>query len=121
MPASALIVGADCHMWSNSMNPEAVRWFCDVAEKEMGGPAWSLGASSREPLAFEGMDMGDGPPIRRLRQIKGLSLNELAASIRMDPAHLDLIERQSPFATPTLGELEAIAAVLSCTVEDIRI
>jgi transcriptional regulator with XRE-family HTH domain len=66
------------------------------------------------------MGMIDRTPICRLRQAKGFTLNELAASIRMDPAHLDLIERQSPFATPTLGELEAIAAVLSCAVDDIR-
>jgi hypothetical protein len=40
--------------------------------------------------------------------------------IGMDPAHLDLIERQSPLAAPTLVELQAIASVLSCRVEDLR-
>jgi DNA-binding Xre family transcriptional regulator len=66
---------------------------------------------------------GDGiqeAPVRGLRRARGLSHNQLAAMVGMDPAHLDLIERQSPFATPTLEELKAIAIVLSCRVEDLR-
>jgi DNA-binding Xre family transcriptional regulator len=59
-------------------------------------------------------------PIRHLRRACGLRHNELAAMVGMDPAHLDLIESQSPLATPTLMELEAIARVLSCHVGDLR-
>jgi transcriptional regulator with XRE-family HTH domain len=58
-------------------------------------------------------------PIRRLREQHGLSLNELATAVQMDPAHVELIERQSPSASPTRAELERIAAVLQCRVDDL--
>jgi transcriptional regulator with XRE-family HTH domain len=58
-------------------------------------------------------------PIRHLRVSRGLTLNELAAAVQMDPAHLELIERQSPNASPTLDELRRIADVLQCSVEDL--
>jgi len=75
---------------------------------------------SPEDLPPQAMGAVQETPIHRLRTAQGLTHNELAAMVRMDPAHLDLIERQSPLATPTLKELEAIARVLSCRVEDLR-
>ncbi|MEI9901548.1 MAG: helix-turn-helix transcriptional regulator [Hyphomicrobium sp.] len=58
-------------------------------------------------------------PIRSLREQRGISLNELAAAVQMDPAHVELIERQSPSAAPTRAELERIAAALQCSVDDL--
>lgn len=58
-------------------------------------------------------------PLRRLRVSRGLTLNELAASVQMDPAHLELIERQSPNASPTIEELRGLARVLECSVKDL--
>jgi hypothetical protein len=49
-----------------------------------------------------------------------LSAGELARAAQIDPAHLDLIERRSDFATPTLDELERIAAILELDVDAIR-
>jgi transcriptional regulator with XRE-family HTH domain len=50
---------------------------------------------------------------------RGLTLNELAAAVQMDPAHLELIERQSPNASPTMEELRRLAVVLECSVENL--
>jgi transcriptional regulator with XRE-family HTH domain len=58
-------------------------------------------------------------PIQHLRVSQSLSLNELAAAVRMDPAHLELIEREAPGASPTGEELRRIADVLKCSVEDL--
>ena len=58
-------------------------------------------------------------PIRHLRVSRGLSLNELATAVQMDPAHLELIERQSSSACPTHEELARIANALKCSVEDL--
>ena len=58
-------------------------------------------------------------PIRHLRVSRGLTLNELAAAVQMDPAHLELIERQSPNASPTMEELRRLAVVLECSVENL--
>jgi transcriptional regulator with XRE-family HTH domain len=60
-------------------------------------------------------------PIQALRLQRGMSLNELAAATRLDPAHLELIERQSHFATPNRAEMEAIAAALKVTVEELLV
>ena len=59
-------------------------------------------------------------PIRHLRERRNLTLNELAAAVQMDPAHLELIERQSPSAAPSGEELKRIADVLQCSVEDLK-
>jgi transcriptional regulator with XRE-family HTH domain len=83
----------------------------------MNGP--SLTGSS-EDLSAQPVDPIQETPIRGLRRARGLSHNQLAAMVGMDPAHLDLIERQSPLAAPTLQELQALARVLSCRVEDLR-
>jgi DNA-binding Xre family transcriptional regulator len=84
-------------------------------------------AGGRAPASVPGgqslIDAGplvEPPPICALRKARGLTLNQLAAAIAMDPAHLDLIERQSQFAAPTRQELEAIARALSCSVDEIR-
>jgi DNA-binding Xre family transcriptional regulator len=83
----------------------------------MNGPSPT---GSPEDSPAQRADAVNETPIHRLRRVGGLSHNQLAAMIGMDPAHLDLIERQSPLATPTLQELEAIARVLACRVEDLR-
>lgn len=62
----------------------------------------------------------DLPPITAARLRLGLSAGELARAAQIDPAHLDLIERRSDFATPTLDELVRIAAVLDLDVDAIR-
>ena len=59
-------------------------------------------------------------PIRALRISRGLSLNELSAQTGIDPAHLELIERDSASAAPTIAELQKVADALGCTIEDIR-
>jgi transcriptional regulator with XRE-family HTH domain len=60
------------------------------------------------------------PPITAARLKLGLSLNDLAHAAQIDPAHLELMERRSHFAAPTLAELERIAAILQVDVDDIR-
>jgi DNA-binding Xre family transcriptional regulator len=87
------------------------------ASLPMNGPNLT---GSPEDTPAPRVDAVQETPIRGLRRARGLSHNQLAAMIGMDPAHLDLIERQSPLATPTLQELEAIARILSCRVEDLR-
>jgi transcriptional regulator with XRE-family HTH domain len=59
-------------------------------------------------------------PIRALRVRQGISLQDLSAATGIDSAHLELIERGSGNAAPTLAELEKIAAALGCTVDDLR-
>jgi len=60
------------------------------------------------------------PPITAARRNLGMSLNDLARAAHMDPAHLELMERRSHFASPTLAELERIAGILRVGVEQIR-
>ena len=49
-----------------------------------------------------------------------MSLSALARAAQLDPAHLELMERGSHFASPTLAELERVAAILELTVDEIR-
>jgi len=49
-----------------------------------------------------------------------MSLSDLARAAQLDPAHLELMERRSHFASPTLAELERIAAILELNVDEIR-
>jgi transcriptional regulator with XRE-family HTH domain len=60
------------------------------------------------------------PPIRRLRKLRNMSQAELAHEAGIDPAHLDLIERQSDVAAASRADMEAIAAALGVTVADLR-
>jgi transcriptional regulator with XRE-family HTH domain len=62
----------------------------------------------------------DLPPITAARLRLGLSLSNLARATQIDPAHLELIERRSHFASPTLAELERIAAIIELSVDEIR-
>jgi transcriptional regulator with XRE-family HTH domain len=62
----------------------------------------------------------DLPPITAARLQQGMSLNDLARAAQIDPAHLELMERGSHFASPTLAELERVAAILELTVDEIR-
>jgi hypothetical protein len=66
----------------------------------------------------------DGPnflrtPIHELRRKRGLSISALARLVRMDPAHLELIEQNSNFAAPSRAELEDIAAALGASVHEL--
>jgi DNA-binding Xre family transcriptional regulator len=91
-------------------------------------PATPAAGTCLHPDRSIGMMIDESPagsqphhwPIRRLRVSQGLSLNELAAAVQMDSAHLELIERQSSGASPTHEELARIAAVLKCSVEDLE-
>jgi transcriptional regulator with XRE-family HTH domain len=56
-------------------------------------------------------------PIRALRVRRGMSLQDLSAATGIDSAHLELIERGSGTAAPTLAELEKIAEALGCAVD----
>jgi transcriptional regulator with XRE-family HTH domain len=49
-----------------------------------------------------------------------MSLGDLARAAQLDPAHLELMERRSHFASPTLAELERIAGILDVSVDEIR-
>jgi transcriptional regulator with XRE-family HTH domain len=60
------------------------------------------------------------PPITAARLKLGMSLNDLAQAAQIDPAHLELMERRSHFASPTLDELERLAAILQVGVDEIR-
>ena len=62
----------------------------------------------------------DLPPITAARLRLGMSPANLARAAQIDPAHLDLIERRSDLAAPTLAELERIAGILELTVDEIR-
>ncbi len=62
----------------------------------------------------------DLPPITAARLRQGMSLSDLARAAQLDPAHLELMERRSHFASPTLAELERIAAILEVGVDEIR-
>jgi len=62
----------------------------------------------------------DLPPITAARLRHGMSLSDLARAAQLDPAHLELMERRSHFASPTLAELERIAAILELNVDEIR-
>jgi transcriptional regulator with XRE-family HTH domain len=60
------------------------------------------------------------PPITAARLKLGMSLNDVAYAAQMDPAHLELMERRSHFASPTIAELKRIAAILQVEVDEIR-
>ena len=60
------------------------------------------------------------PPIAAARRRLGITLQELARAAAVDPAHLDLMERGSFLASPTLAELERIADALHLDVRQIR-
>jgi transcriptional regulator with XRE-family HTH domain len=62
----------------------------------------------------------DLPPITAARLQQGMSLGDLARAAQLDPAHLELMERGSHYASPTLAELERIAAILDLSVDEIR-
>lgn len=62
----------------------------------------------------------DLAPIAAARLRLGISLGDLAHAAQLDPAHLELMERRSHFASPTLAELERIAAILEVSVDEIR-
>ena len=59
-------------------------------------------------------------PIATARLKHGLTLSDLARAAQIDPAHLELMERGSHYASPTLAELERIAAILHLGVDEIR-
>jgi len=59
-------------------------------------------------------------PIATARLKQGMTLTDLARAAQVDPAHLELMERGSHYAAPTLAELERIAAVLHLDVDEIR-
>ena len=71
--------------------------------------------SSRLPDPIEGL-----PPITAARLKLGMTLTDLARAAAIDPAHLELMERRSHYASPTLAELERIAAILQLSVDEIR-
>ena len=60
------------------------------------------------------------PAIAAARQRLGMTLQELAHVAALDPAHLELMERGSLLASPTLAELERIADALDLDVGEIR-
>jgi transcriptional regulator with XRE-family HTH domain len=60
------------------------------------------------------------PPIAAARRRLGITLQELAHAAAIDPAHLELMERGSLLASPTLAELERIADTLHLDVREIR-
>jgi transcriptional regulator with XRE-family HTH domain len=60
------------------------------------------------------------PPIAAARRRLGMTFQELAHVVEIDPAHLELIERGSLLASPTLAELERIADTLHLDVREIR-
>ena len=60
------------------------------------------------------------PPIAAARRRLGMTLQELAHVVSLDPAHLELLERGSLLASPTLAELKRIADALDLDVREIR-
>jgi len=64
--------------------------------------------------------IADLTPIAAARRKLSLSLQDVARTALIDPAHLELIERQSALASPTLAELQRIASVLRLDVEILR-
>jgi transcriptional regulator with XRE-family HTH domain len=75
---------------------------------------------STEPSPQRSHPAPDLPPITAARLRQGMSLGDLARAAQVDPAHLELMERRSHFASPTLAELERIAAILEVSVDEIR-
>ncbi|HZP19201.1 MAG TPA: helix-turn-helix transcriptional regulator [Bauldia sp.] len=57
--------------------------------------------------------------LHQIRTERGLSINELAARVRMDPAHLELIERGSNYAAPSRQELEELARELGVPADEL--
>jgi transcriptional regulator with XRE-family HTH domain len=72
-------------------------------------------ANLPKPIALDALQ-----PITAARLKLGMSLNDLAQAARIDPAHLELMERRSHYASPTLAELERLAAILQVSVDEIR-
>jgi hypothetical protein len=70
-----------------------------------------------DPIGVDGEAV---PPIAASRRRLGITLRELAHAAAIDPAHLELMERRSLLASPTLAELERIADALHLDVEEIR-
>jgi transcriptional regulator with XRE-family HTH domain len=60
-------------------------------------------------------------PLRRLRTKLGLSLQDLSARTGIDTAQLELIERDTGLAAPTLEQLEKLADALGCKVDNLRL
>src|SRR5690242_21717066 len=77
-----------------------------------GGLALIAMVPSAEVSPQPSLPIPDLPPITTARLRLGMSTGDLARAAQIDPAHLDLIERRSDFATPTLDELTRIARVL---------
>jgi len=71
--------------------------------------------SANIPDPVEGLQ-----PITAARVKLGMSLTDLARAAQMDPAHLELMERRSHYASATLSELERLAEILQVSVDDIR-
>jgi len=72
---------------------------------------------SAHPIGVNGEAL---PSIAATRRRLGITLQELAQAAAIDPAHLELMERRSLLASPTLAELERIADALHLDVEEIR-
>lgn len=66
------------------------------------------------------MPSHEASPITLLRLRQGLTLNQLASAARIDPAHLELIERRSGFAAPHRDEIMALARALRVPVEEVQ-
>jgi transcriptional regulator with XRE-family HTH domain len=58
--------------------------------------------------------------MRLLRLRHNISLRMLAGLTGIPSGHLALIEQESPLATPTAQNWQAIARALGCSVADLR-
>ena len=76
--------------------------------------------SSSEISPRQSSPIPDLQPITTARLRLRMSAGDLAHAAQIDPAHLDLIERRSDLASPTLAELERIAGALAVSVDEIR-
>ena len=76
--------------------------------------------SSSEISPRQSSPIPDLPPITTARLRLRMSAGDLAHAAQIDPAHLDLNERRSDLASPTLAELERIAGALAVSVDEIR-
>jgi transcriptional regulator with XRE-family HTH domain len=88
-----------------------------VAEAEMARPNPAAlhrvrGRSTYASIAGADPSNPSLNPVRVARQRAGMSLQELAALVRIDPAHLGLIEQGSHLAAPSIAELEDTAAAI---------